>query len=181
MNRSGSRERVSWLARAAVSEIAKQDEIARQELALFDLTCEAYFASTRRGRTGRRRGTEIEFDGQQMVSLVTTAALASSMAVLEFLATQAGEAAFDLAGGQPRIRWLLRRLGLPLRGLVRKFGWSRPTPPVHAASHALSPEQLVKVREIAFHHASTLDLPNDKAALLADAIVGRLATGDDVG
>ena len=40
----------------------------------------------------------------------------------------------------------------------------------------LSPEQLQEVREIAYDRALELDVPEDRAGLLADAVVGSLAT-----
>ena len=46
-----------------------------------------------------------------------------------------------------------------------------------AATPALSGEELARVRALALEKAEQLRLPPDKAGLLADAIVGGLATG----
>ncbi|MFB9248323.1 hypothetical protein ACFFWE_08795 [Sphaerisporangium melleum] len=156
-----------------IPELARQvvGLVAPEELPLFEPTCQAYFSSGRKARSGRRRLTELEFDGQEIIPLVTTAALGATIAVADFLASRFYETAFEESGGDAWIRRVVRRvLGFFRRSRRRPAMRSLPVPP------SFSSQQLAEVREVAARTAAALDMPPEKAALIADTIVGRLTS-----
>ncbi|MEU6414640.1 hypothetical protein [Microbispora sp. NPDC046933] len=165
MRRTDATLRIPELARRVVGAVAPE------ELPLFETTCQAYFASGRQARAGRRRLTELEFDGQEIVPLVTTAALGATAAVFEFLASRIYETTFEEAGGDAWIRRLVRRVLRFFRRLRR-----RPATRSLTLPPSFSREQLLKVREVAVRAATSLDMTPQKAELIADAILGQLAT-----
>ncbi|MGW4161219.1 hypothetical protein [Streptomyces sp. NPDC004788] len=158
--RTGDR-RKHWttvLARAAVARLAPD------ELALFEETAAAYFARPAAGRTARAgtgapRTEPLGMGIEMAVDLVTGAALAVSAEVAHQLCTDAGRAVAE------RTRpWLSR---------LRR----RPAPPAEEPAEPLpelDPAALARIHALALTRARTLGLPDDRAALLADAIVGAL-------
>lgn len=98
-------------------------------------------------------------------ALVTPVLLAMAMPVIKELAAQLGAAVKEKAG--TRLTVLVRRaLRLPVTG----------PPEVLDEVPALSREQLGRVRDAAAKEARRLGVEPPVAAVLADAITGRLAT-----
>ena len=151
---------VAALARASV------ERAAPEELPLFRATSEAYFDDPA-ALEKRRSGDEmLGFGIDSAVMLLTPVALAVAKDVIEFIGTQLraraekeGEGAIDRV-----LDRLLRRNGEP----------AAATAP--AAPAELTDEQLNQVRALALEKAKQLKLSDEKAELLAESLVGSLAT-----
>ncbi|MGH4002614.1 MAG: hypothetical protein ACRDSO_00670 [Pseudonocardiaceae bacterium] len=136
------------------------DRAAPEELPLFRLVTDAYFSQATGKPAGRRNRDEmLGFGVGEVVVLLTPFVLPVVSTVLEYLATEVAAAAG--ARGKEAVGRLLRRL---FRQTEAPDG---PVP--------LSREQLDHVRRLAFQKARQLDLPEAKADLLADSVVGSLA------
>ena len=150
---------VATLARSAV------ERTAPEELPLFRATSEAYLRDPA-SLDARRSGDEmLGFGVDAALVLVTPVALSVARDIVSFLVAQARTQAHER--GADAVDRLFDRL------LGRKHG---------AGSEAgdgaaeLSDEQLEQVRALALEKATLLELPEDKARLLADSLVGSLAT-----
>jgi len=154
---------------AVVADLARQlvVESAPEELPLFGATSEAYFESPE--KTLERRGDKDEMLGfgvEAAVILLTPVALDVAKRVVLFLASEFQDAAKKESG---------QAIGDFVHGLFHRK--EAKAEPEKEAPPALTSDQLHEVREIAFARARQLDLPEDRAGLLADAVVGSLATG----
>lgn len=156
-----ARELATELARAAAADAAPE------ELLLFDETAHDYWADPAGVLDPERRDEAVGFGID--AALLTPLLLAIAMPVVRYLADQVGSAVKDSAG--PPLTRLVRRL----MGLSSDHA-GQPTegsePPV-----TLSPEQVAQVREVAEEQARALGLQDNRAALLADAIVGKALAG----
>jgi hypothetical protein len=152
---------------AVVADAAREivARAAPQEMPLFRATSEAYFADPEKALAERKPKDEMLGFGIEAAALLLT----------------------------PVIIDVTRRVAL---ALVRQFGDAVEKESgeavggfVHNLFHRgegggegkgdvpdLSSEQLQEVREIAYSRALELDVPEDRAGLLADAVVGSLAT-----
>jgi hypothetical protein len=153
---------VAQLARSAVSETAPE------ELPLFRATSEAYFNdpdSLERQKSGDEM---LGFGVEAAVVLVTPVALNVAKDVLNFVLEQVREQARE--HGKEAIERFTDRL------LTR----GENAPEGGAATPAETPDlteaQLEQVRALALEKAQQLKLAPDKAELLADSLVGSLAT-----
>jgi hypothetical protein len=155
------------LARATV------ERAAPEELVLFPAASEAY----REGRDPTRatRGDPmLGFGVDAAVVLLTPVALTVAKDVLGFLRVQLGKQAAK--HGEDAIDWLVERL------VGRGDDKSEPAagdavdPVEPAETPELTDEQLEEVRKLALQKARQLKLPDAKAKLLADSLVGSLAT-----
>ena len=151
---------VADLARSAV------EQTAPEELPLFRPTSQAFFedpdALTRSGGRDELLG----FGVDAALVLVTPVALSVARDVVRFVADQL------------RSRLAQEGEGAVQRALDRVF--KRAEPPDQAAADPaseLTDEELERVRTIAVEKARQLRLSPERAGLLADAIVGGLATG----
>ena len=148
-----------------VAEVARELVVrtAPQELPLFRATSEAYFANP--DKALERRGGKDEvlgFGVEAAALLVTPIALDVAKRVAIFLASQFRDAVEKESG---------EAIGGFVRGLFHR-GEAEP----ESSAPPLTPEQLEEVREIAFERARQLELPQDRASVLADAVVGGLMT-----
>lgn len=151
--------RVLELARAGV------ERAAPEELPLFGPTSEAFLvdpASLEREGGGDQ---VLGFGVESALVLVTPAALSVAREVVTFLAAQV------------RARLKDEGEGAVQRTLDRIFGGKDAAAPAEPPPPELSDEQLERVHELALEKARLLKLPDAKAELLADSIVGSLATG----
>jgi len=161
------------LARPAVAVAAPE------ELPLLESTVDALTARRgwRRHRASRSEDM-LGFGWDGAVPVVTVAAVGAAQAALAFLAGQAVEVVREEASGALR-----ERLRGALRALVRRLR-RRPDeapPPAARAGEGAAPltaGQLREVRRVALDRALGAGLDRDRAELVADAIVGRLATPD---
>jgi hypothetical protein len=131
------------------------------ELPLFRATSAAYMRDPQSVLEPRQGGEQsLGFGVEAAVLLITPAALQAARGVLEFLVSQVTEAAKSETSDQIRAR------------VHRLFDRDAEAKPDAAA---LRPEQLARVREIAFAAGIQAQLPEREANLVADAMVGRLA------
>jgi hypothetical protein len=153
--------------RALVDEFAQQVllDAAPEELAIFEETAEEFH----RDPDGvlRAQGKDEAVGFGLDVALLTPYVLAVATSALSFLLSTVADAAKTEA--KPVVAELVRRL------FRRK---AAPDDPDQAKAVpdpvTLSTDQAGQVREVAFARASDLGLSEDKARLLADAVVGGL-------
>ena len=149
---------VEALARSAV------EQVAPEELPLFRATSEAYFADPSSLEQGRSRDDMLGFGVDAALVLVSPVALQVAKEVIGFVVAQFREAAAE--EGEGAIKRLVARL---VHRNEDKKGEDEPVPD-------LTDEQLRQVRALALETARSLRLSDTKAALLADSLVGSLAT-----
>lgn len=156
---------------ALVREFAQQilEAAAPEELAVFDETADEYFADP--GRAIRPSGTEEPVGFGIEFALLTPYILAVVTPVIQMLASMVSEAV--KAEGQSAVSRFVRRLmGRSPREAPTGSSVNRgEQPPM------LTSEQILLVRDVAFARGRTVGLPDDRAALLADAIAGGVTTG----
>jgi hypothetical protein len=163
LSRPSDDELVVALARAAV------ERAAPEELELFPVASAAYLEGRDPSRAVRGDATRA-FPVDTAVVLLTPVALTVAKDVLGFLGAQLAKHAAK--HGEEAIDWLVERLlG---RGDDKSAGKTATQP---GAVVKLTDEQLDQVRKLAIKKARQLELPAGKAKLLADALVGSLATG----
>ncbi len=151
---------VAALARASV------ERAAPEELPLFRATSEAYFDDPSALERPQSRDDMLGFGVDAAVMLVTPVALAVARDVIEFIGTQLraraekeGEGVIDRV-----LDRLLRRDDEPAAA------------PTATGPAELTDEQLEQVRTLALEKAKQLKLSDAKAELLAESLVGSLAT-----
>ena len=150
-----------------VRDLAKKllRETAPEELPLLRPASERYFADPEKALRERRQQQEVlGFGAEAAVVLLTPIVLSVATDVLTEFATEIGKVAGSK--GVSAIRAALRRL-------FRLEPASDE--PAQVEIPPISREQLIVVRQNAFDRAIMLDLPEAKAGLLADAVVGSLA------
>jgi hypothetical protein len=162
---------VAALARPAVAETAPE------ELPLFRATSEAYFHDPGSLTTKGSRDEMLGFGVDAAMVLVTPIALSVARDVLNFVIEQVR--AQSREHGKDAIDRLTDRL-------LRRSSKPAAQPEGQAATPAapapepetpdLTKEQLEEVREFALEKAKQFELPPEKAELLAESLVGSLAT-----
>ncbi len=156
--------RVTALARAAV------ERAAPEELPLFRATSEAYLrdpAALERQRAGSKDDM-LGFGAEAAMVLVTPVALSVATDVLRFLGEQIRRVARK--EGEGAVDALVDRVA------GRDDDAAAPAAPAEPPPLELTDEQLEQVRAVALEKAKLLKLPDAKAELLADSLVGSLAT-----
>jgi hypothetical protein len=151
-------ELVAELARLAL------EEAAPEELVLFPETAEEYFQDPQAVLDPERRDEALGFGLD--IAMLTPYVLAVATPVIRFLVSTVAEAVGEEA--KPLVVRIVRRL------------FRRSDPASKAAGEAqtpLSSDQARQVRELAYQRAKGLGLDEDRAALLADAVVGGLIVG----
>jgi hypothetical protein len=146
---------VAALARASI------ERAAPEELPLFRATSAAYFDDP--AALERRSGDEmLGFGAEAAIMLVTPVALSVARDVIAFLVQQLkAQAAKE---GEGAVRGLIARI-LHRDGKEGADG-----------APGLTDDQLAQVRALAIEKAKQLKLADDKAELLAESLVGSLAT-----
>ncbi len=143
-------------------------EAAPDELPVFPALADAYFADPARAlRAPRRRdsrGDPLEFGAAEVVVLVTPVAIAVASGVVQDLAAELARNAAT-------------RVTQAVRRLLRLADGERAQP--GEVGLALTGERCAEIRANVFDTAVAYGLSQDEAGLLADAVVGRLARGDD--
>jgi hypothetical protein len=147
-----------------VSDLARQvvAQAAPQELPLFRATSEAYFENPGLMIEQRQADDMLGFGPAAAVAFLTPLILRIATDVVEFLFTQVSNA-FQAEASEA----IAGRVHKLLHGSEGSGGDDTP---------ALTREQLTHVRELALAKARELKLPEDEASLLADSVVGGLAT-----
>ncbi len=154
---------------AVVADAAREivARAAPQEMPLFRATSEAYFADPEKALADRKPKDEMLGFGIETAALLLTPVIIDVVRrVAIALAKSAGDAVEK--EGSEAVGGFVHDLFQ--RGKGGDGGEAKSDVP------DLTPEQLDEVREIAYSRALELDVPEDRAGLLADAVVGRLAT-----
>jgi hypothetical protein len=151
-----------------VSELAKDIlvDLAPQEKALFKPISEAYFKDPENVLAAQQGKDELlGFGAAEAATLITPIVLAVSTEVIQFLFEEARKA-------------LQSESSTLISQTVKSwFGKLQPNQEQKTPTPApLTPEQLEQVRKIAIKKARQLKLSEKNTKLLADAIVGGLAT-----
>jgi hypothetical protein len=149
-----------------VTEVSKDliTQLAPQEKALFQPISEAYFKNPEKTLSDNKAKDEmLGFGAAEAVTLLTPVILAVSGDVIKFLFAEAQKAV------QSESSDLINET---VKGWFGKFHpkEDKKSPP------PLTPDQLEQVRKIARQKAKLLSLSDKNTKLLADAIVGSLAT-----
>lgn len=162
------------LARATV------ERAAPEELLIFPAASEAYLEG--QDPSKKTRGDPmLGFGIETAVVLITPIALTVAKDVLGFLRVQLKKQAEE--HGDDAVDWFIDKLfhrGDKGPDAAAPADASAPAAPVPASEPAeeleLTEEQLEQVRAFALEKAKQLKLPDAKAQLLADSLVGSLAT-----
>ncbi len=148
---------VAALARATV------ERAAPEELPLFAPMSDAYLADPKALDGGKSRDEMLGFGVEAAAMLITPVALQVARDVLGFLHEQLRERAREQGEGA------IDRIIARLVGKKDAADAAEPVP-------ELTDAQLEQVRALALEKAKTLKLSDTKATLLADSLVGSLAT-----
>jgi hypothetical protein len=152
------------LARSAV------ERAAPEELVIFPAASEAFLEGDDPSK--KTRGDPmLGFGVESAVVLLTPVALTVAKDVLGFLREQLKKQADE--HGDEAFDWLVKKI---FRRGDDKADAPAAAPPDVAQAAELTDEQLEEVRKLAIEKAKQLKLPKDKAELLADSLVGSLAT-----
>jgi hypothetical protein len=152
------------LARSAV------ERAAPEEMVIFPAVSEAFLEG--KDPSKQTRGDPMLGYGiESAVVLLTPVALTVAKDVLGFLRTQLKRQADE--HGDEAFDWVVRKL---FRRDDDAEDAATTTPPAPDESAELTDEQLEEVRRLAIKKAKQLKLPKEKAELLADSLVGSLAT-----
>lgn len=146
---------VAALARATV------EKAAPEELPLFRATSEAYFSDPQALERGGGKEAMLGFGVDAAMMLLTPVALTVAKDVITFLGEQLRERARQQ--GEGAIDRIIARF-------VKSDG-EKPAPELD-----LTDEQLEQVRALAIEKGRALKLSDERATLLADSLVGSLAT-----
>lgn len=161
-DRTAEDELTADLARAAVARAAPH------ELPIFRAATTAYFENPERALPQRSKDEMLGF-GMEAIAVLTPYALAIAKPVALFLMGEVAKQATERS--REAVLQLVRRLFRMRDEQVAPHGNEPEVQP-------LTPEQLTRVRDLALDKARELDLDDDKAALLADAMVGSLVLRD---
>jgi hypothetical protein len=149
---------VAVLARATV------EKAAPEELPLFRPTSEAYFADPQALERSGDKEAMLGFGVDAAMVLMTPVVLQVAKDVIGFLGQQLRERA--AAEGEGAIDRMIARI------VNRDGGGEREGEP----AAELTDEQLEQVRAFAIEKGRALKLSDERATLLADSLVGSLAT-----
>lgn len=130
--------------------------VAPDELVIFELTAQEYFADPRAVLHPKRREESVGFGLD--LALLTPYVLAVSSSVVVWLGAVVGEVARDES--KAVVTAWVRRL------------FRRNQPPSREPVTPLSIEQARNVRVVAYRQARVLGLADDMAGLIADSVVG---------
>jgi hypothetical protein len=157
------------LARSAV------ERAAPEEMVIFPAASEAFLEG--QDPSKKTRGDPmLGFGVESAVILLTPVALTVAKDVLGFVRAQLKKQAEE--HGDEAFDWLVTKLFRRGDDEEKPGADAVPAEPPPAVVDAaeLTDEQLEEVRKLAIEKAKQLKLPKDKAELLADSLVGSLAT-----
>jgi hypothetical protein len=138
------------------------EDVAPEELAVFDETAQEYFEDPKRVLTPRRRDEPVGFGIE--LALVTPYVIAAVMPAVQFLASTVAETVREES--KPVVADLVRRLFRRVRGKESDVP-AEPAP-------NLTPDQVRRVRDLVYERASALGLGQDQARLISDSTAGAL-------
>jgi hypothetical protein len=156
------------------------NQLAPEELPIFPALAEAY-VSNPSDRLRSRSGSDdsLGFGTGAEIILLTPAILNVSHVVMTFIAQEAWPQI------QPQVQTAVVHAGVGFagKGVLRLLAHVRrrgidaasSSPPLLQQLPPLTGEQLERIRQSAFEEARRLDLSEDRASVLADAVAGNLA------
>jgi hypothetical protein len=149
--------------RILTDELAQQvlNQVAPEELVLYDETAQEYYADPQALLDPKRRDEALG-SGLEL-AMLTPVVIAVAQSVMQWLAGAVVEAA--VKESSPSVVSYLRRL---FRGADKARPASRPT--------ALTADQARQVRAVAYQKALAAGLEPARAALIADSTAGALIT-----
>jgi hypothetical protein len=159
MNDSSQNQLVAELSRDMVIQVAPQ------ETPLFKANSEAYFKNPE-GMLKTQTGKDdmLGFGAAEAIPFLTPIILSVMSEVVKFVTEEVKKSL--KAEGSNLISDTVKRMFNQSRSLQK---------PDEKAVPVLTTAQLAQVRKIAFEKARQLNLPENKAKLLADSVVGRLS------
>ncbi|HEX2324073.1 MAG TPA: hypothetical protein VHQ00_01675 [Chloroflexota bacterium] len=176
MSEAVDEELIASVAREQVAQLAPQ------ELPLFRAQSAAYFEDPQKALQGDRSGEDmLSFGPEVAFALLTPVILSVTSTVLSAVAEELGRTLGEESRGVAGdlVRRLFRRpptgaqdaSGVGESGAAGESGGGVQPAPVPVLTAA----QLARVRQSAFERARQLDVPEARASLLADSLVGSLA------
>jgi len=154
-----------------VSDIARGiiEDVAPDELPMFGMASRAYLKNPTLVTAGGGAADEMLGFGGGEIEMLTPVIFSVTSAVVSFLLAAVVSAAKSETESvvKAQVRQMFKRL-TPATATVAAT-------PAAAAPIALTREQLIEVRRVAYDAAAGSGLPANQAALLADATVGQLA------
>jgi len=171
MNETTQNQLIADLARDAVAEIAPH------ELPMFRLQSEAYFKDPDSAFEGHTGGEDmLGFGAGAAAAFLTPAVLAVTTAIVKFVADEVKESVQEEGGDL--ISDIVKRMFKKFRPEEKKEGEGKKDESKKDKGKEgplpLTPEQLKKVRELAFEQALQLRLSENTAETLAESLVGSL-------
>jgi hypothetical protein len=157
------RDLIASVARDTVSRVAPE------ELILFSVASQAYFKDPGRVAKGRGQDDMLGFGGGVDVTFLTPVVLFLATEVVRFVGDELAKAA--------------RKEGAAVIAnyVHSAFGRLGSAAPEHHERPTLSDAQVAQIRQLAVARAIELDVPADKAAFLADAMIGTLSAASAAG
>jgi hypothetical protein len=152
-----------------VADVARDQvkQVAPQETAIFPLLSEAYFRDPQKALESRGGKEEVlGFGVETGVVLLTPIVLAVTKEVVGFVAGEVVKSVQTQSSGL--INDFVKKLFEKFRREADEKGERLPPP--------LTQEQIVRVRALAVEKGRQLQLSESQAGLLADSLVGGLAT-----
>lgn len=140
--------------------------MAPDELKFYRATSEAYLRDPKAIEAQAGKDEMLGFGLEDGAAYLTPAVLAVTTEAVKFVAGEVRKSAEAESSGM-------------IRDFVKKvFGWFRRADKMEErkALPPLTQEQVVEVRRLAFEKGRQLNLPEAQAGLLADSLIGSLAT-----
>jgi hypothetical protein len=150
-----------------IAQVARElvSDMAPQELPLFRANSEAYFKNPEQALAGQpAKDDMLGFGAGEATVFLTPVVLAVATEVVKFVTEEVKKSA--QAEGSALVGDAVKAMFKKLRPPEKE----KKTPP------PLTAEQLAQVRAIALKKARQLKLSEDRARILADSVVGSLAT-----
>jgi hypothetical protein len=168
-----------------IASVAREQvaQLAPQELPLFRAQSAAYFEDPQKALQGDRSAEDmLSFGPEVAFALLTPVILSVTSTVLSAVAEELGRTLGEESRGVvgDLVRRLFRRppagaqdaSGVGVSGAAGAAGETGGAPPPEVP--VLTAAQLARVRQSAFERAHQLDVPEARASLLADSLVGSL-------
>jgi len=151
-----------------IAEIARDqvEHIAPQEAPIFPILSEAYFQDPDKMLETQGKDEMLGFGVEAGAVLLTPVVMTVTREVVEFVAGVVMTSVQTQSSGL--INEFVKKMFMKFRREGEAKGETLPPP--------LTREQIGRVREIALEKARQLQLPPNQAGLLADSLVGSLAT-----
>jgi hypothetical protein len=151
-----------------VADVARDqvEQVAPQEAPIFPLLSEAYFQDPDKMLEAQGKDEMLGFGLEAGVVLLTPVVMTVTREVVEFVAGEVTKSVQTQSSGL--INEFVKKMFKKFRREGEAKGEKLPPPLTH--------EQIMRVRELALEKGRQLELSQSQAGLLADSLVGSLAT-----